>query len=415
MIRFGFICERTTSTSQASMESTSIERSFFVPLRLAFETSPSSEVKSVHDGLSISIYYDLCGHLPDILFPYLVIDFIKKYQKETGDDPKLSNDYAELYVDQYHNVILSLVKLVTKQDDHKFLLKATIKVRKALGETITTTECEPSPSTCKQVVSTIEMSFKHSKDGGRRGIKFHRCIPCDCSKTSEKKHMQILGDFQDEMLPCHGSNMNVKRYKQLFGNTGTSNVDRPTAAALVTSKLSGEISEDNYRELLSKVSSWFKESEKVNLLKVILCKCEHISVVEIERSNDPFELFKLLEGPGIISQSNIDVLIEIIAIGGMKGVYESIKHLIPTFAGFEKLIISERWNDVRKVIRFGLKISNADKVKIGQLRGLKVKESDDVWILIFKLVMKETFTKKRTEFVRLLKDNDMDSLATLLE
>ncbi|XP_071943893.1 uncharacterized protein [Antedon mediterranea] len=160
MIRFGFICERTASTSQAIMESTSIERSFFVPLRLAFKTSPSSEVKSVHDGLSISIYYDLCGHLPDILFPYLVIDFIKKYQKETGDDPKLSNDYAELYVDQYHNVILSLVKLVTKQDDHKFLLKATIKVRKALGETITTTECEPSPSTCKQEIGNKECTFK---------------------------------------------------------------------------------------------------------------------------------------------------------------------------------------------------------------------------------------------------------------
>ncbi|XP_071944709.1 uncharacterized protein [Antedon mediterranea] len=193
-------------------------------------------------------------------------------------------------------------------------------------------------------------------------------------------------------------------------------IDTLTTTPLATSSLrTGELSDDNYRELLSKVSSWFKESEKVNLLKVILCKCEQFSVVEIERSNDPFELFKLLEGPGIISQSNIDVLIEIIAIGGIEGVYESIKHLIPTFAGFEKLIISERWNDVRKVIRFGLKISNADKVKIGQLRGLKVKEWDDVWILIFKLVMKDTFTKKSTEFVRLLKDNDMDSLATLLE
>ncbi|XP_071944301.1 uncharacterized protein [Antedon mediterranea] len=90
----------------------------------------------------------------------------------------------------------------------------------AIAETATT-ECEPSPEACKQVMSTLEMSFKHSKDGGRRGIKFHRCIPCDCSKTSEKKHMQVLGDFQEEMLPCKGDRMNVKRYKRLFGNERT--------------------------------------------------------------------------------------------------------------------------------------------------------------------------------------------------
>ncbi|XP_071945852.1 uncharacterized protein [Antedon mediterranea] len=223
MIRLGFICERMTSTKQASTSTKSVvKRSFLVAMRLAFETSSSSEVKSVHDNdyHSISIYYDLCGYLPDVLFPYLVIDCLNEYQTKIRDDPILLHNYAELYVDQCHNVILTLVRVLTKQDERKFLLKATIQGRKALDET-TTTKCEPSPEACKWVMSTLEMSFKHSKDGGRRGIAFHRCIPCDCSKTSEKKHMQILGDFQDEMLPCKGDRMNVKRYKRLFGNERT--------------------------------------------------------------------------------------------------------------------------------------------------------------------------------------------------
>ncbi|XP_071959976.1 uncharacterized protein [Antedon mediterranea] len=253
MIRFGFICEKmTSSTSQTTVvESTSVvmesptsaeavaKRSFFVPLRLAVETS-SSEGNSVHDECQvISIFYDLCGYLPDVLFPYIVIDFLNKYQNATGDDPKLSHDLAELYFDQFHHVILSLVNFVTKQDERKFLLKVTIKRRVAIKKISTTereaykrvtikdgvainktcnTECKLSPEVCKQVLSTLEMSFKHSKDGGRRGISFRRCIPCDCSDKSEKKHMQMLGDFQSEMLACHGDGMDVTRYKQLFGN-----------------------------------------------------------------------------------------------------------------------------------------------------------------------------------------------------
>ncbi|XP_071947634.1 uncharacterized protein [Antedon mediterranea] len=84
MIQLGFICERKTTSSQ-DVESTSTEsvgkRSFFVPLRLAFKTS--SEVKPVPDDpQSISIYYDFKGYLPDVLFPYMIIDFLNKFQKK---------------------------------------------------------------------------------------------------------------------------------------------------------------------------------------------------------------------------------------------------------------------------------------------------------------------------------------------
>ncbi|XP_071950040.1 uncharacterized protein [Antedon mediterranea] len=238
MIRFGFICRKITSTSQVTAtEPEGVKQSFFVPLRLAFDT-PFSESRSLpDDNHSISIYYDLCGYLPDVVFPYLVIEFINKYQKETGDDPALTHDLAELYLDQFHHVILSLDKFVTKKNERKFLLKVTITRRKAIMEPINTV-CELTPEACKEVLSTIEMSFGHSRDGGRRGITFHRCIPCVCSETSEKKHMQIFGDFQDDMLPCNIKGMDVTRYKRLFGDT-PSDGPQATDAGLTSRELTG--------------------------------------------------------------------------------------------------------------------------------------------------------------------------------
>ncbi|XP_071948759.1 uncharacterized protein [Antedon mediterranea] len=220
MIQLGFICERKTTSSQ-DVASTSTEsvgkQSFFVPLRLAFKTS--SEVKAVPDEFpAISIYYDFKGYLPDVLFPYMIIDFLNKFQKKDVD-PILSYNHAELYFDQDHHLTLSLVKFVTTEDERKFLLKVTIKRTNAPNEA---SNEEPSSEACKEVLLTIQKSIEPSKDGGRRGIQYERCMLCDvCSdNTSERKHIQNLDDFQYEKLTCTKTGksvtMDVKRYKQLF-------------------------------------------------------------------------------------------------------------------------------------------------------------------------------------------------------
>ncbi|XP_071948735.1 uncharacterized protein [Antedon mediterranea] len=219
MIQLGFICERETTSSQ-DVASTSTEsvgkRSFFVPLRLAFKTS--SEVKPVSDdSQSISIYYDFKGYLPDVLFPYMIIDFLNKFQMK-GVDPILLYNHAELDFNQDHHVTLYLVKFVTMDDERKFLLKVTIKRTLACNET---SNDEPSSKACKEVLLTIQKSFEPSQDGGRRGIQYERCILCDvCSDISEQKHIQNLGDFHDEKLKCSKTgmimSMDVTRYKRLF-------------------------------------------------------------------------------------------------------------------------------------------------------------------------------------------------------
>ncbi|XP_071948793.1 uncharacterized protein [Antedon mediterranea] len=227
MIQLGFICERKT-TSRHDVKSVG-KQSFFVPLRLAIKTRQVGQLPDDSQSISRPIYYDFEGYLPDVLFPYLIIEFLNKFQKE-GVDPILACNYAELYLNENHHVILSLDKFITKKDERKFLLKMAIKRTDSFDET---SKEEPSAEACKLVLSTVEKSFEHSKDGGRRGIPFKRCIPCQCSDQLDKKHFQILEDFTCGKLMCTETGksvtMDVTCYKRLFGcssdedqNEGTS-------------------------------------------------------------------------------------------------------------------------------------------------------------------------------------------------
>ncbi|XP_071947615.1 uncharacterized protein [Antedon mediterranea] len=291
MIKLGFICERKTTNSQ-DRASTSIEsvgkRSFFVPLRLAFKTS--SEVKPVpDDSQSISIYYDFKGYLPDVLFPYMIIDFLNKFQMK-GVDPILLYNHAELDFNQDHHVNLSLVKFVTMDDERKFLLKVTIKRTPASNET---SNDEPSSEACKEVLLTIQKSFEPSQDGGRRGIQYERCILCDvCSDTSEQKHIQNLGDFHDEKLKCSKTgtymSMDVTRYKRLFevntdvAGTSSSNQGNSVIINLLPSpEGSSSSSEQHHRRLTKK--DIFKEC-------IILAICLLLVIVMVILINEYKEI-----------------------------------------------------------------------------------------------------------------------------
>ncbi|XP_071948758.1 uncharacterized protein [Antedon mediterranea] len=313
MIQLGFICEKTTTNNQ-DLASTSTEcvgkRSFFVPLRLAFKTS--TEGKPMPDEFpAISIYYDFKGYLPDVLFPYMIIDFLNKFQKK-GDDPILLYNHAELYFDQDHHVTLSLVKFVTtdEEDERKFLLKVTIKRTNVPNEA---SNEEPSSEACKEVLLTIQKSFAPTKDGGRRGIQFERCILCDiCSDTSEKKHIQNLGDFQDEKLPCSKTgtymSMDVTRYKRLFGDESWPKERRGRKTDQGNTMADSETL-DSFRDLKGGLSGYF-DGERYHWLRFLLF--DQLDVGDLTNPHcNGHDLLNTLEDKGFISPTNVNLLLEI--------------------------------------------------------------------------------------------------------
>ncbi|XP_071948800.1 uncharacterized protein [Antedon mediterranea] len=390
MIQLGFICERKTTSSQ-DVASTSTElvvkRSFFVPLRLAFKTS--SEVKPVpDDSQSISIYYDFKGYLPDVLFPYMIIDFLNKFQKK-GVDPILSYNHAELDFDQDHDVTLSLVKFITKEDERKFLLKVTIKRTPACNET---SNDEPSSEACKEVLLTIQKSFEPSKDGGRRGIQYERCILCDvCSDTSEKKHILNLEDFQYRKLKCTKTGksvtMDVSRYKRLFvdeterkrkysdqdeigptgrkrrkpdqddvgtsSNQGSSSdederegtsLSHPHQQSEDKNTIAGSKTCDNFQDLKAGLSGCF-DGERYRWLRFLLF--DKLDVGEITNQDfNGHDLLNVLEAKGLILSTNVNLLLEITKLSDIK---------------YAKDLVS-------KYIRDNVQFRNTDKTKLSFYR-----------------------------------------------
>ncbi|XP_071949886.1 uncharacterized protein [Antedon mediterranea] len=179
---------------------------------------------------------------------------------------------------------------------------------------------------------------------------------------------------------------------------------------------SSALSKSDYRKLLVEVASWWEEHEKIHLLKFIIFKFKCVALTDIENTDDAFELLELLTAPGIISPSNVDVLMEAVVIGEMGGVDEErITKLIPTFPGFSNITVpARRWDKRQKLIKFGRGISKDEQSEIAKLYGLKTKKLNDVWDFMLKLEKKELFDGEIIEFVQTLKDNKMKKHATTL-
>ncbi|XP_071948801.1 uncharacterized protein [Antedon mediterranea] len=404
MIQLGFICKRKTTSSQdikSKSKKSVVKRSFYVPLRLAFKTS--TEVKPVPDEFpAISIYYDFEGYLPDVLFPYMIIDFLNKFQMEEVD-PILLYNHAQLYFDQDHHVTLSLVKFITKEDNRKFLLKVTIKRTNTLAEK---SNEEPSSEACKEVLSTVEMSFKQSKDGGRRGIPFKRCIPCDCSLTSKKKHFQFVKDFQRKSLTCSKDGifikMDVTRYHLLFGR-GKEGPNKEQSKQ--------EISEDDFLQLLTDTAEWFDGLGYLKILKVLYK--DHLNInVEMERAGSVWDLLQYLRASGNLKPSNLTILYDTVKITQQCGFKSNVENQPPE--DIKDHVVSTLSPFRQKVYQLGVKLRKNEVSKLARLFNSRptvvVNEYQDSWSLIMDFehrgIIDKDFTKMVT-FLKVLERNGM--------
>ncbi|XP_071947399.1 uncharacterized protein [Antedon mediterranea] len=470
MIQLGFICERKTTISQdvASTSTKSVgKRSFFVPLRLAIKTSKVRQLPDDSQSISRPIYYDFEGYLPDVLFPYLIIEFLNKFQKE-GVNPILACNYAELYLDENHHVTLSLDKFITKNDERKFLLKMAIKRTDSFDET---SNEEPSAEACKLVLSTVEKSFKQSKDGGRRGIPFKRCIPCRCSDQLDKKHFQILKDFQCRKFTCTETGksvtMDVTCYKRLFGDEterkrrnsdedeigpmmrrrkiryqgsddedqnegassshqsqpredeigrtkrkrrkpgqGSSDKDQNEGTSSSHQSTQREdFSEDDFRQLITDFAQWFDERGLLNRLQVLFI--EIVGDVEaVKKVTSTIKLLALLTANGKLSQTNLSVLYDAIKVTEQFGFESTITEKLPAFKDIKEHEVVSFPAHTLTIFKLGKSLSDSDKETLdGRYNFPVLKGYTDSWSLILDFVPRGLLSEDKIKSVKkMLKD-----------
>ncbi|XP_033125105.1 uncharacterized protein LOC117123326 isoform X3 [Anneissia japonica] len=364
MKQFSFLCDR--KTSEASDEA----RSFFVPLRLALEHTSSDKKRQVdsYGTRAISIYHGFCGYLPDELFPMIVTEFINTFEGET--DPELAHDRAELYFDQHHHVVLSVVTF-----NRKRILKTTLIRREAINEAKISLDREPSSEACKTVLNFLEESFKRSQQGSRRGIKYERCIPCFCSKNStENVHIQTLGKFEKDMLPCGREGMHVVRYKRLFG-------DRSVAAPKEEAYAKGfGVEESKFAAILVMISN---DIEDLTIWKVALS--DHIKNADtLQKAKRAIHLFDALIDSEDLKAWDIAFLLETIKL---TNVLRLRKH-IPNCPCLKNIKITYFSMFRQSVMDFGMDLTEHDIGSIAFRYKSKLhrhKYGSDKWSLIMDL------------------------------
>ncbi|XP_033101217.1 uncharacterized protein LOC117104475 [Anneissia japonica] len=171
-----------------------------------------------------------------------------------------------------------------------------------------------------------------------------------------------------------------------------------------------EMSPLQFNQLLEDVSAWWEEHGNVNMLKVILSEFKVIPVTVMEDESDPHFLFNQLRGSGLISRANIDVIIEIIVLGGQTGVESKIQKKLPTFPRLNEVEIKKFSKHRQNLLEFGKAINKRSRKCIGRLCNLFLRDLKDEWILILKLERSHQLTedpKVKEAFVKILTENGM--------
>ncbi|XP_071944699.1 uncharacterized protein [Antedon mediterranea] len=413
MQKFGLVCEQINSKNN--------EKIFYVLSRLKPHASPPPGFEKKR---AVSLFHDFGSYLPDDLFQRAATKFIEKFQME-DKEPVLSYEHVELNIDADHLVILYVTTIKQCR-----MLQTTIVRTKSFNDSpleqqLTEDEIKPLPEACKKVLCFLQKELKVFSQSGARGLKVRMCIPCECSpnfqNTQVRKvrmcipcasspntnaHMHVISKFDKDYLPCDDRKMDVRPYRKLFGD-----------------ELTKELNDDDYNELLTDVSTWWKKHGNIHMLRVLLSEFTYrdttITLKKIESENTPYHLLGLLEGPGLLKPADIGILVEATNICGLQGVQDVIAKIVklPNF----KFIPFKHFSEHRrKLIAFGQHLNTENMVTIGRLKGIKeVNEDTDSFWLILKLEMKGTLAegKEMEKFIKLLTERKMmkevEALTTL--
>ncbi|XP_071958835.1 uncharacterized protein [Antedon mediterranea] len=137
--------------------------------------------------------------------------------------------------------------------------------------------------------------------------------------------------------------------------------------------------------LIVEVDTFWGELGDVNLLKLLLYEFKsNIALIKIQNGEDAHDLFRLLIGPGIISDSDVTVLIEAVFLACLFGLASKIKdRLVPSFEGFEGFVVHKFSKYRQDLITFGLTMCKKTWEKL-QKQYYSIKPKDH-WDLIFNL------------------------------
>ncbi|XP_071945485.1 uncharacterized protein [Antedon mediterranea] len=208
-------------------------------------------------------------------------------------------------------------------------------------------------------------------------------------------HLEDRNDIKEDMTEF------IARLKQL---------DLPKAVDALEKPIQ-ELDEEDFNELITEVSDWWRDHGNIHMLRVLLSEFTtraKITLHKIERINTTFDLLDLLQASGLLKPTDIDILVEATNLCGLQGVQEAIAKIVksPNFDVPYKNFSDHR----RKLIALGQQMNTDNMITICHLKGIKVNDDTDPFWLILKLEMKGTLDEgeKMNKFIKLLEGKKMN-------
>ncbi|XP_033109889.1 uncharacterized protein LOC117111124 [Anneissia japonica] len=167
-------------------------------------------------------------------------------------------------------------------------------------------------------------------------------------------------------------------------------------------KMSTEITDDHFIELLEIISEWYEKLGYTNMLKVLYRDLVR-NKYELNNATTVREIMDLLTSSGNLAANDFNLLYDTINITQQYGLRGMIKHVLPASQEFKDVIISKFKPHRLKVMKFGMVLNKKDLKKISGLYNTPAKEYADTWSLIMDLEHRKIMYGKMKAFIRKLK------------
>ncbi|XP_033114832.1 uncharacterized protein LOC117115231 [Anneissia japonica] len=174
------------------------------------------------------------------------------------------------------------------------------------------------------------------------------------------------------------------------------------------------ISDEDFRQLLVKVSEWYDARGYINMLKVLYR--DHVTEVsQLQNASQTMTLLHLLYDSGDLCPTDLTLLYESIKATQKYGLIQEIKALIPSCPNIREVVISKFTPYRQKLMKLGFRLVQTDVGKISALYNNPVKAYADSWSLINDLEHRMIICEKNMKnFIKKLEKNNFHQAVAAL-
>ncbi|XP_071959885.1 uncharacterized protein [Antedon mediterranea] len=291
-----------------------------------------------------------------------------------------------------HKVSLGAVQ-IKRENEKPHAIKLQIYRRKEQSYDTEVGGAKPKkrqlqPSVCMKVLSYLKDQLQ-TVCNIYEGSGYKLRVVCDACNPKEHHLVDLEKCLKNDVVPCGtDTSMNTAHIKRYFSK-----------GVVGASSSYPDLSEDEFKQLITEFAQWYDERGLLNRLKVLFK--EMLGDFEaLNRVTSTFDLLALLTDSGLLSRQKMSVLYDTIQITKQNGFEDMVKNKLPFFQSFKTQTTLSFSPHTINLFNLGKSLSDLDmKTLDGRFNFPVLKKYDDRWSLILDLESRGLLSEDKLESV----------------